>query len=121
MRRQALLSLERDRGGQHRRKRCAQLMAEHGEKLILREIGACLFLQLFVRLLQLCRQGLRLFEQIFRSRVCFDGMEHNADALCQLIEKRLIRRVEALERREFYDCFYFSLEQDRQNNNVHRT
>src|SRR5439155_23341555 len=48
------------------------------------------------------------------------GMEDNADALRQLIEKRLVRRVETLERRKFHDCFYFSFEEDRQDHDISR-
>jgi hypothetical protein len=63
-------------GREHRRKRCPQFVAEHGEKLIFRQIGARFFLQFlvgflqfFLTFLQLGREGLRLLEQIFRPRV----------------------------------------------------
>ena len=46
-------------------------------------------------------QRLRLLEQVLRAHVGFDGVEHDADDFGQLIEERLVRRVEALERRQF--------------------
>src|SRR4030095_2330494 len=119
--RQGLLTIERDAVRQRRRKRCAQLVAEHREKLVFCEIRTGLFLQLFVRFLQFRCERLRLLEQIFCSRVCFDSMEHNANAFRQLIEKSLVRGIEALERREFHDRFHFSLEQDRQHDDLNWT
>src|SRR5882724_1922615 len=95
--RQGRLILQGKGGREYRCKRSAQLVAEHGKKLIFREIRACLFLQLQVRFLQLVlsilefhSEQLRLFEQVFRPRVCSNRIEDNADALRQLIEKRLM-------------------------------
>ena len=79
--RQLRLAFQRERGSEHRRKRCPQFVAEHGEKLIFRQIRASLLFQFQVCLLQLRGERLRLFEQVFRSRACFDRVEHNADAL----------------------------------------
>ena len=63
-------------------------MAEHGEKLILREIRARLFLQLLVgflqfllTFLQFSGKRLRLLEKIFRPCISLDGIEDDADAL----------------------------------------
>ena len=73
-------------------------MAEHGEELILGQVRPGLFLQLLVRLLQLRGKRLRLLEQVLRARICFDRMQNDADAFRELIEKRLVRWVETLER-----------------------
>ncbi len=51
-------------------------------------------LQLFLPALQLGGEGLRLFQQIFRARVRLDRVQHDADAFRELIEKRLVGRVE---------------------------
>src|SRR5205814_1071147 len=71
-------------------------MTEHGEKLIFREIRACFFLQLLVGLLQFLltflqfgREGLRLLEKIFRPRIDFNGVKHDADTLSQLLARSL--------------------------------
>ena len=48
-------------------------------------------------------------------------LKNDADAFGQLIEKRLVSRVEPIERRKFHDRLYFSLEQNRQDHDVHRT
>ena len=61
-----------------------------------------------------------MLEQVFRPGVCLDGMKDNANALGQLIEERLMCRIETLERRKFHDCFYFSFEQDRQDHDISR-
>ena len=45
-------------------------------------------------------ERLRLLEQVLRPHVGLDRVEHDADRLGQLIEERLVRRVEALERRQ---------------------
>src|SRR6266403_5505528 len=78
-------------------------MTEHGEKLIFREIRARFFLQFLVgflqfwlTFLQFAREGLRLLEKIFRPRVGFNGVKHNADTLCQLFEKGLVSRIETI-------------------------
>ena len=56
-------------------------MAKHCQKLVFGQIRARLFLQFEVRLLQFGGERLRLFEQIFRLRARFDGVEHDSDAL----------------------------------------
>ena len=71
-------------------------MAEHGQKLVLRHIGARFLFQFQVRLPQLDGERLRLFEQVFCSRAGLDRVEHNADALGQLIQKCLVRGAEPL-------------------------
>ena len=45
-------------------------------------------------------------------------VEHDADALGQLLEERLMRGVEGLERSEFDHRLDLSLENHRQNENV---
>ena len=64
-------------------------MAEHGKKLILREVRTGFFVQLLVRLLQLLlallqlgREGLRLFQQIFCPAVCFYRVKNDSNTLC---------------------------------------
>ena len=66
---------------------------------------AGLFLQLLVGLLQLLLpalqllgERLRLLEQVFRPHVGLDRVDHDADRFGQLVEERLVRRAEALER-----------------------
>ena len=80
-------------------------MAEHGKELIFREVRPRLFLQLHVRFLQFFLailefrgERLRLLEQVLRPRVRFDCVQNNADALSQLIEKRLVRGAKTIER-----------------------
>ena len=72
-------------------------MAEHGQKLVLCHIGARFLFQFQVRLPQLDGERLRLFEQVFCSRACFDRVEHNADALGQLVQERLVCGTESLD------------------------
>src|SRR5206468_1109602 len=79
--RQCRLALQCESSGEHWCKRRAQFVAEHGQKLVLRQIGARLFLELQVYLLQLRGERLRLFEQVFRLRACLNRIEHNADDL----------------------------------------
>ena len=63
---------------------------------------------------------MRLLEQIFRARIRLDRVQDDADAFRELIEKRLVRRIELLERGKFHDRFHLALKQDRQHDNVHR-
>src|SRR5207302_9398837 len=77
-------------------------------------------LQFFLPALQLGGERLRLLEQILRARVRLDSVQDDADAFCELIEKRLVRRIELLERGKFHDRFHLALKQDRQHHNVHR-
>ncbi len=65
-------------------------------------------------------QRLRLLEQVFRAHVGFDGVEHDADRLGQLIEEGLVGRVEALERGQFHDPLTCAFEDDRQHDDVQR-
>ena len=95
--RQILLIFECDGGRKHGGKRGPQFVTERGKKPILREIRTRFFLQLLVRFLELLlaalelsRERLRLLKQIFRPRVRLNSIEDNADALGQLIEKRLM-------------------------------
>src|SRR6266566_1884353 len=101
-------------------------MAEHGEKLIFREIRACFFLQLLVGLLQFLltflqfgREGLRLREKIFRPGIGFNGVKHDADTLSQLLEKSLVSRIETIERGKLHHRFYLSFEQYWKDDNIH--
>ena len=77
-------------------------------------------LQLLLARLQLLGQRLRLLEQVLRAHVGLDRVEHDADALGQLVEERLVRRVEALERRQLQHALDLALEDDRQDDDVLR-
>ena len=88
---------------------------------------ACLFLelrvgllQLFLAALQLTGEGLRLLEQLLRPHVGLDGVDHDADRLGELVEERLVRRVELLERRELHDAAHLALEHHRHHQHVER-
>src|SRR5258708_1803738 len=101
-------------------------MTEHGEKLIFREIRARFFLQLLVgflqfllTFLQFAREGLRLLEKIFRARIGFNSVKHDADTLRQLFEKSLVSRIETIEGGELHHRLYLSFEQDRKDDNIH--
>ena len=54
-------------------------------------------LQLFLAALQLLGERLRLLEQVFGAHVGDDRIEHDPDALGQLVEEGLVSRVEPLE------------------------
>ena len=75
-------------------------------------------LQFFLPGLQLLGQRLRLLEQVLGAHVGFDRVEHDADALGQLVEERLVRRVEALEGGQFQDGLDLAFEDDRQHEDV---
>ena len=77
-------------------------------------------LQFFLPALQLGGERLRLLQQVFRARVRFDRVQHDADALRELIEERLVGRIELLERRQLHDRFHLAFEQDRQDDDVQR-
>ena len=49
-------------------------------------------LQLFLLALEFLGQRLGLLEQILGSHVRFDGVQHDADRLGELVQKRLVRR-----------------------------
>ena len=59
-----------------------------------------------------------MLEQIFRQHVRFDRVEHDADAFGELIEERLVRRIEPLERRQLHHRLDLSFEHDRQDDDV---
>ena len=52
-------------------------------------------LQLLLPALQLLRERLRLLEQVLGPHVGLDRVEHDADRFGELVEERLVRRVEA--------------------------
>ena len=68
-------------------------------------------LQLFLAALQLLGERLRLLEQVLGPHVGLDRVEHDADALGQLVEERLVRRVEALERGQLEHALDLALEE----------
>ena len=75
-------------------------------------------LQFFLPALQLFGQRLRLLEQIFRSGVGFDGVQHDADGFHQLIQKGLVRRAELFKGRQFHDRLDLAFEEHRQHDDV---
>ena len=77
-------------------------------------------LQFFLPALQFFGQRLGLLEQIFRSRIGFDRVQHDADGFDELIQERLVRRAEFFERRQFHDCLDLAFEQHRQHDDVRR-
>ena len=77
-------------------------------------------LQFLLLELELVRQRLRLLQQIFRARVGLDGVQHDADALGELIEEGVVRRVELVERGQLEDALHLALEQDRQDDQMLR-
>ena len=76
--------------------------------------------QLLLPGLQLRRQRLRLLQQLLGAHRRDDRVEHDADALGELIEEREVDLAEPLERRELDDGLDLALEQDRQHDDVHR-
>ena len=56
-------------------------------------------LQFLLLELQLVGQRLRLLQQVLRARVGLDRVQDDADALGELVEERLVRRVELVEAR----------------------
>ncbi len=77
-------------------------------------------MQLLLARLQLLSLGLRLLEQLLGDRCRLHGVEHEADALRELIEQRLMRRAEGGERGQLDDRAHGALEQDRQDDDVQR-
>ena len=49
-----------------------------------------------------------------------DHVEHDADALRELVEEELVDLAERQERSELDHCFHFALEQNRHHENVAR-
>ena len=76
--------------------------------------------QLFLLRAQLLGLRLRLLEQVLGERVGFDRVEHEADALGELVEERLVGDAERRERRELDDRAHRALEQHRQHDDVER-
>ena len=54
-------------------------------------------LEFLLLALKLAGERLRLLEQVFRTHVGFDRVEHDADAFGQLIEEGQMHRTEAVE------------------------
>src|ERR1700674_5834297 len=98
MRRQRLFALEFQGGGDNRCERRAQFVTEHGKELVLREVGTRLFLKFLVGILEFGCERLGLSKQVFRSRVRFDRVQNDSDALGELIKEGLVRRVKAIKR-----------------------
>src|SRR5205807_2641796 len=77
--------------------------------LLRKQLG--LFLQFRVRFLQLLRQGLALFEQFFRPHSSCNRVEHNANALRQLVEKSKMHLIVLPERRKLNNSLRLALKQ----------
>jgi hypothetical protein len=101
------------------------VLALHLDVLIGQQLG--LFFQLGVGLLEflllrleLASQRLRLLEQVLRTHVRFDRVDHDTDRFGELIEERLVRRTEPLEAGQFHDRLHRAFEHDRKHDNVQR-
>ena len=95
--------------------------------LVLLGQQAGLLLKLLVGLLQLLLAGLELLgerlgllEQALRPHVGLDRVEHDADRLGELIEQRLVGRVEPAEARQFQHAADLALEDERQDQDAPR-
>jgi hypothetical protein len=77
-------------------------------------------LEFLLPALQLGGEGLRLLQEVFRQRVRFDRVEHDTDAFRELIQERLVRRIETLDRREFHHGLHLAFKHDRQHDDVLR-
>jgi hypothetical protein len=76
--------------------------------------------QLLLARLKLLRLGLGLFKQRLGEGVGLDRVEHESEALGQLIEERLVGRAETADRGQLHHRPDRPLEQDRQDDDVHR-
>ena len=101
------------------------VLAFHFDVLMREQPG--LFLELLIRLLQFLLtilqfhgQRLRLLEQVFRPHVGRDRVEHDADAFGELLEQRLMRRAELLERCQLEHGLHLTFEQHRQHDDAAR-
>ena len=66
-------------------------------------------LQLLLAALQLLGERLRLLQQVLRPHVGLDRVDHDADRFRELVEERLVRRVEALERGQLEHALHLRL------------
>ena len=76
--------------------------------------------QLLLARLQLLCLGLGLLEQVLGEGVGLDRVEHQPDALGELVEECLVGRAEAAERGQLDDGADRALEEDRQHDDVQR-
>ena len=77
-------------------------------------------MQLLLARLELLRLGERLLKQLIGHRRRRDRVEHQPDALGQLIKQRLVRRAERRKRCQLKHRAHRSLEEDRQHDDVQR-
>ena len=89
-----------------------------GELLGLRRQLLVGLLQLGLPGLQLDGQLLRLLQQALGAHRRFDGVEHDADRLRELLEEGQMRRGERFERRQLDHRLGLALEQHRQHDDV---
>ena len=79
-----------------------------------------LLLQLLLLVLQLLRERLRLLEQLLGAHVGAERVEHDADALGELVEERQVGLAERLEAGQLDHRLHLLLEQHRQHDDVPR-
>ncbi len=60
-----------------------------------------------------------MLEQIFRSGVGLNGVEHDSDTFRQLIKERVVSCAEAIERGEFHHALDLPFEHDREHQDIH--
>ena len=77
-------------------------------------------LELFLLALQLAGERLGLLEQVLGTHVRFDRVEHDADRFGELVEERLVRRVEPVEAGQLDDRLHLAFEHDGQHDDVQR-
>ncbi|MCY1413278.1 hypothetical protein D9M71_287060 [compost metagenome] len=76
--------------------------------------------QLFLLELQFLGEQLRLLEQLLGAHVGFDGVEHDADRLGELVQEHLVDGAVGRERGHLDDRLDLGLEEDREHHDVQR-
>jgi hypothetical protein len=76
--------------------------------------------QLLLLRAELLGEGLRLLQQVVGEHVGLDRVEDEADALGDLVEEREVRGAERGERCELDDGSHGTLEDHREDDDVHR-
>jgi hypothetical protein len=97
----------------------------HLDVLLGQQLGLVLqlgvgLLELFLLALQLAGERLGLLEQVLRTHVRLDRVQHDADRFGELVEERLVRRVEPVEAGQLEDGLHLALEHDRHHDDVQR-
>ncbi|MCY1515091.1 hypothetical protein D9M68_496670 [compost metagenome] len=76
--------------------------------------------QLFLLELQFLGEQLRLLEQLLGAHVGFDGVEHDADRLGELVQEHLVDGAVGRERGHLDDRLDLGLEEDREHDDIQR-